>query len=119
MEFKNLKIKNINCVLNYKTESPKWTAKNRNDHIIGVKLKGKAFHDLGYQKFTISENCIYFLNQADDYTVNLLEKSEVISIHFSTYEPIQTHSFCIKLNDITEICRILEKIKIQTALANC
>lgn len=111
MEFSNLKIKNIDCVINYKSKKNYWPATNRPNHIIGVKLSGASLHDFGEYKFTLTENCIYFLNQKNDYNVNVLESGEVISVHFTTYEPIDTESFSVKLNNISEIINLLKKIR--------
>lgn len=111
MEFGNLKIKNIECVVNYKADKKHWQARDRATHIIGVKLRGKAFHDFGDYNFTLRENCIYFLNQKNNYSVDVLENGEVISVHFTTYEPIDTESFLVKLNNTSEIVGMLEKIR--------
>ncbi len=112
MNFNSLKIKNIDFVINHKDKSFKWVSENRENHIIGVTLSGSADHDFGYKKMNIAKNDIYFLNQKDDYKVNVLEKGECISVHFTTYEPIDTDSFCIKMQDIKDTIALLDKIKI-------
>ena len=111
MEFSDLKLKNIDCVVNYKPTKKHWTATDRANHIIGVKLSGTSFQDFGKYQFSLTENCIYFFNQKNDYAVDILENGEVISVHFTTYEPIETESFFVKLNNIGEIVGLLEKIR--------
>lgn len=111
MDFCSLKIKEIDCVLKYTAEEMSFTTQNRHNHIIGIHLSGSAMHFLKNQKFTISENCIYFLNQKDDYKVNVLEKGVAFSVHFTTYEPIDTESFCIKTVKANEIVRLLSLIE--------
>ena len=88
-----------------------FTTQNRNNHIIGIHLSGSAVHYFKSLKFTMSENCIYFLNQKDDYKVKVLEKGVAFSVHFTTYEPIDTESFCIKISKATEIVRLLTIIE--------
>ncbi|MBS7298997.1 MAG: helix-turn-helix transcriptional regulator [Eubacteriales bacterium] len=111
MDFSILKIKEIDCVLKYTAEEMSFTTQNRHNHIIGIHLSGSAVHYLKNQKFTISENCIYFLNQKDDYKVKVLEKGVAFSVHFTTYEPIDTESFCIKTSKANEIVRLLNIIE--------
>lgn len=114
MEFGNLKIKNINCFVKHTPKRVEWVAKNRNDHIIGIKLSGKSIHDLGHKSFVLSTNCLFFLNQKDDFSVKVLEIGETLSIHFTTYEPINTDSFCIKLEDSKKVIGLIEKAKSQS-----
>ena len=111
MNFSNLKIKEIDCVIKFTAEKTRFETKNRNNHIIGIHLSGSSVHYFKNQKFTISENCIYFLNQKDDYNVKVLEKGVAFSVHFTTYEPIDTESFCIKTAKANEIVRLLNLIE--------
>lgn len=111
MNFSNLKIKEINCVVKFTAKKMNFTTQNRNNHIIGIHLSGSAVHYFKNQKFTISENCIYFLNQKDDYNVKVLEKGVAFSVHFTTYEPIDTESFCIKTAKANEIVRLMNLIE--------
>lgn len=114
MNFSNLKIKEINCVVKFTAKKMNFTTQNRNNHIIGIHLSGSAVHYFKNQKFTISENCIYFLNQKDDYNVKVLEKGAAFSVHFTTYAPLDTESFCIsipktKANEIERLLNLIEK----------
>ena len=61
----------------------------------------------------LSEGYIYFLNQAEDYDVRTDTKGVAFSVHFTTYEPIETPSFSIKPADTSEIYRLLCKIEKQ------
>ena len=88
-----------------------FAVQNRDNHIIGIQLSGSALHYFKNQKFTIDEGCIYFLNQKDDYKVDILEKGVAFSIHFTTYEPIDTDSFCTKTSRANEIVRLLSIIE--------
>ena len=109
--FRNLKIKEIDCVVKFTAEKMSFTTQNRHNHIIGIHLSGSAIHYFKNQKFTISEDCIYFLNQKDDYRVKILEKGVAFSVHFTTYEPITTESFCIKSPKADEIVRLLNIVE--------
>lgn len=110
MDFDNIRIKTVNCVFDFTPSSYKWNVKNRETHIIGVQTNGSAIHDFGYKKFTITGDCIFFLNQKDDYSVNVIEAGRSYSIHFTTYEPVATDSFCIKIKDSTPIINLIKKI---------
>ncbi len=119
MDFSNLKVKDICSVVRYNTSLTHWKAQNRTHHIIGIKLEGSAIHDFGYKKFVLSRNCIYFFNQKDNYSVDVYEQGEVISIHFSTYEEINTDSFCIPLSVSYEFLAILKKAEAAYKSKDC
>lgn len=89
----------------------KWTAKNRADHILGIILDGSTFHDFGYKQFVLSRNCIYFFNQRDNYEAIMQESGLSFSIHFTTYEDVDTESFCIPISNPNEIVTLLNKTK--------
>ncbi len=109
MDFEHIRVKEICNVLRYTPTSRHWVAKNRKNHIVGIQLSGEASHDLGYQKFVLSRNCIYFFNQRDDYEVKVSEIGEALSIHFTTYDEIDTDSFCIPVGSREEILGILRR----------
>jgi AraC-like DNA-binding protein len=109
MDFSNLRVKDICSVVRYNTNLTHWKAQNRTNHIIGIKLEGSAMHDFGHKEFVLSRNCIYFFNQKEDYTVDVYEQGESFSIHFNTYEEIDTESFCIPLSVPHEFLSILKK----------
>ena len=111
LDFNSLKIKKFDCVIKYTAEEMNFESQNRHNHIIGIHLSGSAVHYFKNQKFTISENCIYFLNQKDDYNVKVLEKGVAFSVHFTTYEPIDTESFCIKTAKANEIVRLMNIVE--------
>ncbi|MBR7132271.1 MAG: helix-turn-helix transcriptional regulator [Clostridia bacterium] len=113
MEFENLRIKSIDAFLEYTPRSLRWTAENRCNHIVGIQLSGSAMHDFGYQKFNLSENCVFFFNQAEDYSVEVAQKGVAYSVHFTTYEPIATKSFCRKIDNETEVVKLLKQIERQ------
>lgn len=117
MRFEDLKADNISLVVKYKSSLSSWEAKQRNDHIIGIAFSGSELHDLGYKQFSIGENCIYFLNQKDDFYVHTDDSALCHSIHFTTIEPVETDSFCIKLNNTDEIVRLIEKIDRQSKIS--
>ncbi len=110
MEFENIRIDKVRLVIKYKATKKIYTAQNRHDHIIGIALSGSEAHDLGYQQFTIGTNCVYFLNQRDDFKVLAHEAALCYSVHFTTTEPITTDSFCLKVNSSDEILRLIDKI---------
>ncbi len=110
MEFSNLKIKEICSVVRYTPEKSHWKTENRKNHIVGIQLKGYAKHNFGYKKIILSENTVFFFNQKDDYTVDVGEKGNAYSVHFTTYEPISIESFCKKINNPNEIIQLLSAI---------
>lgn len=113
MIFSDIRVKDINAILHYSPQVVKFTAKNRYDHIIGIQLSGNAEHFFADHRFTLDENCIYFFNQKEDYNVEVAEKGLSFSVHFTTYEPIEAKSFCIKIKDNSAIVRILNSIEHQ------
>jgi AraC-like DNA-binding protein len=117
MDFEDLKLKNIDFVVKYTTKTKKFVSRKKPFHIIGIQLTGSALHDFGFQQFTIKPNHIYFLNQDEDYDVDCIEKCFAFSVHFTTYEPIDTHSFCIKVENPTDIIKLIEKIEKQKSLS--
>ncbi len=118
MKFEDMKIKDIKLAIRYCPDLSRWVAKNRSTHIIGINLSGKELHDFGYQKIMIEGTGIFFFNCRDDYAVEVLEKGLSYSIHFTTYEPVETDTFFIKTANVTEFYRILERIEKQLALSN-
>lgn len=113
MNFANMRVENISGVLRYFPTSMKWEARKRNSHFVGIMLNGRAHHDLGYQNLTLSENCLFFFNQKDDYKVEVIEPGESFSIHFTTYEEIGTDSFCIPISNPSNIVSILQKAEMK------
>lgn len=113
MEFYDLKLKNIELLIRYQSTMRRWSVKDRPYHIIGISLSGNELHDLGYQKFTIEENSIFFFNSRDDFSVHAYEMGHSCCIHFTTYEDITTDSFCIKANSIAPAMQLFEKMEQQ------
>ena len=74
MDFNCLKIKEIEFVVKFATDETEFKVQNRHNHIIGIKLYGSAIHFFKNKKLTMGENCVYFLNQNEDYAVKVLEK---------------------------------------------
>ena len=109
MTFENLRIKNVHAVLHYTPNIKKWSARNRKNHFIGISLSGSAYHSFQNQSFVLSRNCIYFFNQKDDYDVKVYEVGDSFSVHFTTYEDIETDSFCIPIENSGEIISLLQK----------
>lgn len=113
MIFSDIRVKDINSILHYTPQVMKFTTENRQDHIIGIQLSGDAKHSFADHQFTLDENCIYFFNQNEDYSVEVAEKGLCFSVHFTTYMPIEVKSFCIKIKDNSAIVRILNSIEQQ------
>ena len=113
MIFSDVRVKDINVILHYTPQNMKFSTKNRHDHIIGIQLSGNANHFFDDHQFTLSENCIYFFNQKEDYKVEVTDKGICFSIHFTTYKPIEEKSFAIKIKDNSAILRILNTIEQQ------
>ena len=111
MNFQELRVKDIHGVMIYDTNMKHWVARNRKSHIVGIKLEGSALHTFKDDEFVISRNCIYFLNQKDAYSVKVYESGKAFSIHFTTYDEIDTDSICIQMPVKDEFVSILEKAK--------
>ncbi len=121
MEFKNLRVKDIYSVMSFQSKNAKWIHNSKTACHLQVMIHGKAIHDFGDRKLTITDNCIYFLNKNEEHRVEIFKCGEAISsmsINFSTYEPIETPSFCIKLNNISEIINLFEKIRIHKSISS-
>ena len=110
MDFQNLKIRNIELAIRYQTDTKYWSAKNNTHHVIGISLSGKEHHNLGYQSFLVDDNCIFFFNQRDDYSVYAEEKGACYVIHFTTYEPIDSDSFAIKIQNSDQLIHLFTKM---------
>ena len=111
MEFKNLKLKNIDCVVKFTPQSNKFSSINRVNHIIGIQLTGSAMHYLKDRKVILDSGTIYFFNQKDDYDVDVFEAGLAYSVHFTTYEPIETESFFAHASNADNIVRMVETIE--------
>lgn len=112
MDFTNLTLTSVNGVVRYSPKIRHWHSAN-STHIIGIKLSGSGtVHDFGYKKMSLEKDCVYFLNKDEPYCVNNAEPGdESFSVHFTSGEPIDTHSFCVKTENPGEIIRELEKIE--------
>ena len=111
MDFCDLRVKDVHGVVIYDTDMTHWSAKNRKDHIVGIKMAGSAKHTFQDREFVISRNCVYFLNRNEDYDVEVYERGESFSIHFTTYEEIDTDSFCVSVSTPEAFASVLEKAK--------
>ena len=111
MNFENMRVESIRTVIYYKPDILSWQAKNRREHIIGINITGSADHDLGYKHLDLRPDYIYFFNQKDDFDAFTTEAGYCYSIHFTTYEPIKTESFCKKVNNTDEIVKRIKKIE--------
>lgn len=109
MVFENLRIKDVHSILHYTPNIRKWRAESRKNHFLGITLSGSAHHSFESQSFVLSRNCIYFFNQKDDYDVEVYEAGDAFSVHFTTYEDIETDSFCIPIENPDEITALLQK----------
>ena len=74
MDFKELKIKEIESVVKFTPDKSEFSSKNKSWHIIGIQLSGSALHIFKDRQLVLSENSIYFFNQKDDYDVKVIEK---------------------------------------------
>ncbi len=111
MRFENLRIKETDIVVRFTPDAMNFTSTSKKHHIVGIQISGKAEHIFADKSFVMGESCVYFLNQTDDYSVKVLEKGVAFSVHFKTYEPIETDSFCVKINNPRKIIGLLERIE--------
>lgn len=111
MIFSDTRIKEITGIYYYSPQKSQFTAKNRTEQIIGIQLSGDHLHTFANRSFTLGENTIYFLNQKEDYHVKVKERGVSLSIHFTTYEPIEVESFCIHIQEGSGIINMIECIE--------
>lgn len=111
MPFKDMRVKEIDYIIHHTPTVMKFSANNRPNHIIGIQLSGKGEHYFKDRNLTLEENCIYFLNQSENYDVEIINKGVAFSIHFTSFEPIDTKSFSIKINNSDTIIKLLERIE--------
>lgn len=111
MKFHNIKIKELTNILKHTPHLKQWIAKNRHTHIIGIQLCGNMYHEMAKGDITLTENCLFFFNQKDDFRAIVRELGESYSIHFTTWEPVETDSFAIKVQNPEEAISILEGIE--------
>ena len=111
MKFHNIKIKQLTNILRHTPHLKQWTAKNRQAHIIGIQLRGNMYHEMTNGNITLTENCLFFFNQKDDFRAIVKELGESYTIHFTTWEPVETESFMVKIQNPEEALSILESIE--------
>lgn len=111
MKFENLKVKEINCVIKYTPKSKHFSVNNRTNHIIGIQITGKTMHHFKDRDLKLDDGYIFFLNQKDTYDVDVSEIGTAFSVHFTTYEPIDTETFFIKITNTTEVIRMLDLLE--------
>jgi AraC-like DNA-binding protein len=111
LDFKNMCIKDILAVVQYERNYHKpFTIEPRNMHFLGIMMKGKSVITLGEKKFLSNVDCVYFFNQKDRYTCDVLEApSKSFSIHFTTTEPLYAESFVFPVSNSTKIINLLQK----------
>lgn len=117
MKFEDMRVKEIKLAIRYSPDISHWVAKNRRTHIIGINLSGREYHDFGYQQLMLEGTGVFFFNARDDYTVRVLEKGFSYSVHFTTYEEIESDTFFVKTADVSALFHLLERIERQIALA--
>ena len=112
MTFENMRLDRITSIVYFKPGAIlSWHAKNRADHIIGIKISGLDRHDLGYKFMDLEPDYIYFFNQKDDFFAKVQEVGYCYSIHFTTSEPITTDSFCKKVSNTAEIVSMIQQVE--------
>lgn len=110
MLFSDVRLREIDYVVHHVPQIMHFDAKNRPNHFLGIQLHGRANHILADRELMLSENCIYFFNQEEDYHTDVEVQGLAFSVHFTTFEPIQARSFCLKVSDHTSILRIMDRI---------
>ena len=111
MKFSNIKVKTLNNVLKHTPTAKQWRASNRLTHIIGIQLCGDMYHEIGDTVISLGKNHLFFFNQKDDFCAYVKELGESYTIHFTTYEPIETESFALTTKNAAEAISILDKIE--------
>lgn len=111
MKFSNIKVKTLNNISKHTPTMKQWKAGNRPTHIIGIQLCGDMYHEIGGTSISLGKNYLFFFNQKDDFCAYVKELGESYTIHFTTYEPIETESFALLTKNATEAISILDKIE--------
>ena len=117
MRFEEMKVKDIELAIRYTPDITHWVAQKRKTHIIGINFSGKEWHDFGYQRMMLEGTGVFFFNARDDFSVQVLEKGLSFSVHFTTYEEVDTDTFFVKTADVSELFGLLERIERQIALS--
>ena len=111
MKFQDLKVKKLIYILKHTPTLKHWQTKDRQTHIIGIQLRGTMYHDIGGSSITLTENCLFFFNQKDDFRAIVKELGESYTIHFTTWEPVETDSFMVRTQNPQEAIALLEGIE--------
>ena len=111
MDFETLRVKEIRNVILFHSVLQRRRVTARHDHILGVNLSGTTLHDLGYKHMNIEPGDLYFFNQRDDYERVTVEAGRCFSVHFTTWEPLETDSFCKKTERVDEIVRAIRRVE--------
>ena len=111
MEFSNLRILEIRSVLHYFPDIKSWTAHGRGTHIVGIQQAGRAVHRFPGRTLVLTENTVFFFNQAEDYTATLEDQWDAsYSVHFTTTGPVETPSFCRKIARPDDVVSLLTRL---------
>lgn len=113
MLFSDVRIKEIEYVVRYQSQKSSWESTHRRNHIIGIKLSGSADHIFEGHRFRMEENCLFFLNQQEEYRVENNRTGVAFAIHFTTYEPIAAQSFRLKVQERGAFLQLMESIEQQ------
>ena len=111
VEFKNMKIKNIDFVVKYTPTVREFSMHNRINHIVGIQLTGEAIHYMKDRQVMLNGGTVYFFYQKDDYDVEVINAGVAYSVHFTTYGPIETESFFVHGANGGEIVRLVKKME--------
>ena len=111
MNFHDIKIKQLTNILRHTPHLKQWTAKNRQTHIIGIQICGNMYHEIANGNITLTENCLFFFNQKDDFRAIVKELGESYTVHFTTWEPVETKSFVVRIQSAGEAISMLEEIE--------
>lgn len=111
MVLNNLRVKAITNILKHTPKVKQWYTQNRQTHIVGIQLRGNMYHEIGNKTITLTEGCLFFFNKREDFHAIVKELGESYTIHFTTYEPIETESFAVKTHNSAEAVSLLEKIE--------
>lgn len=116
MQFEMLKVREIQTVLRFHAKERTFRTENRSSHILGIHLQGNALHRFSGRNLILAENTLFFFNQREDYEVVIRSFGEAFSVHFTTYDPIETPSFCFQIPNNTAFVQLMNRL--QTASEN-
>lgn len=111
MKFSNIKLREFKNVYKHTPTVRRWQTNGRQTHILGIQLSGNNHHKMEKGTITLTENTLFFFNMKDDFSATVREFGESYTVHFTTWEPVETDSFSVKAQSPREAVSLLEGVE--------